>query len=443
MSLTAAEASRLALERTWAAIEDGACTVLVDSPPGAGKSTLVREIGRRYALRPLRQQVPVVVQTNDQADDMVRCFLRDGESGLPAITVGRLHSADYVPPPDIAAHASVTFSPTINTLRNCLVVVATAAKWAMVDHSNEWPFAIVDEAYQMRSDALLPIGAMMARLLLVGDPGQLAPFTIADDTRFRGRPLSPVETAATTILTTHPETTRIPLPVSWRLPHHAAKVISNAFYRAPFTSGTDVSARRLEVQCHPSNTCEAVLTAARTGWAYVELDDIIMPPNDQEAIFTLARLVRDILKAQIHVFDERGSRPLVPSDVAVGVTHRDQRDHVRTAMAGVLRKLGLPYNAITVDTANVLQGREFEIVLVWHPLSGRRDASSFHLDAGRLCVLLSRHRQACIVVSRAGIRDQLRTHPATDPVWLGESAPVTDGWHSHLTILDHLEAHRV
>jgi hypothetical protein len=30
------------------------------------------------------------------------------------------------------------------------------------------------------------------------------------------------------------------------------------------------------------------------------------------------------------------------------------------------------------------------------------DASAFHLDSGRLCVLASRHRQACVFVGRAG-----------------------------------------
>lgn len=443
MTEPAVIASQLALERTWSAIEDGAPTVLVDSPPGAGKSTLVREIGRRASRN---EQVPIVVQTNDQADDMVRGFLRDAEGGQPSIVVGRLHRAGYVPPADIASLPNVVFSSSINNLNTCQIVVAPAAKWAMIDLDNNWAFAIIDEAYQMRSDALLAVGSMMSRLLLVGDPGQLAPFTPADDTQFRGRPLSPIETAAATILTTHPETVRIPLPVSWRLPFHAAEVISNAFYRAPFISGTGPGVRRLEARIptlRSTKSSMAVSAAMRTGWAYLELDNAIMPPNDQEAISVLADLVRALLSAQITIHDERGTRYLSPSDIAVGVTHRDQRDHVRVAVAKVLDEFGIDQNAVNVETANVLQGREFEVVLVWHPLSGRRDASTFHLDAGRLCVLLSRHRQACIVIARGGVRDQLRMHPSTDPIWLGESAMMTDGWNAHLAVLDHLDAHRI
>jgi superfamily I DNA and/or RNA helicase len=127
-----------------------------------------------------------------------------------------------------------------------------------------------------------------------------------------------------------------------------------------------------------------------------------MPQTDPEAIAAIVDITRELIDAHITIRDEYGTRALQPNNIAVGVTHRGQRNHVRTALQNARARTGVPMNEVVVDTANVLQGREFEIVVVWHPLSGRRDASEFHLDAGRLCVLLSRHRQACIVVSRGG-----------------------------------------
>lgn len=67
-------------------------------------------------------------------------------------------------------------------------------------------------------------------------------------------------------------------------------------------------------------------------------------------------------------------------------------------------------------------------MIVVHPLSGRRDATAFHLEAGRLCVLTSRHRQACIVVAREGITELLDSHPSTDAVHLSVPAKFPDGW---------------
>lgn len=434
-----AAAAAAARENIWRAVASGERSTLVDSPPGAGKSTLVREISRRAHLL---AQVPIIVQTNDQADDMVRGLLADERRGAAPVHVGRLHSNSYAVPSDLSAKPGLTFSKSITDMRDSDVIVSTAAKWATIGLDQQWPFAIVDEAYQMRSDSLLPIGAMMERLLLVGDPGQLAPFTTADDSRFRGRPLSPLETAAATVLTTQPDTIRLALPVSWRLPSHAAGLIADAFYEIPFSAGTQSNQRRLRrgvTPMRPGRGAEAVARATREGWAYVELEEMPMPQADPEAVDAIVEVVRELVNADITVEDETGARPLDPSDVAVGVTHRDQRDHVRTALQLVRSSTGLPVDQVIVDTANVLQGREFEVVVVWHPLSGRRDASEFHLDAGRLCVLLSRHRQACIVISRGGTRDQLANHAPTEPVWLGETAPVLDGWHAHLTVLDHLD----
>jgi hypothetical protein len=126
----------------------------------------------------------------------------------------------------------------------------------------------------------------------------------------------------------------------------------------------------------------------------------------------------------------------VARDVAIGVAHTDQRDHVRAA----LDRAGLP--DVTADTANRLQGRQFEVTLVWHPLSGRRDATAFHLETGRLCVLASRHRQACVVVARAGIDAQLHEYPADEPVWLGTDPPPIDGWAANVGFLEHLARFR-
>ena len=106
-----AEAAATTREEIWATVAAGTRSTLVDSPPGAGKSTLVREIGRRARRR---AQVPIVVQTNDQADDMVRGFIVDQRRGAAPVRVGRLHGGDYVPPADLSGQQGLTFSKSIS-----------------------------------------------------------------------------------------------------------------------------------------------------------------------------------------------------------------------------------------------------------------------------------------------------------------------------------------
>lgn len=74
----------------------------------------------------------------------------------------------------------------------------------------------------------------------------------------------------------------------------------------------------------------------------------------------------------------------------------------------------LTADRIAVGTANRLQGREYDVTVVPHPLSGRPDATAFHLETGRLCVLAPRHRHASSVtnpVARATVNPDRSLRP--------------------------------
>jgi hypothetical protein len=163
--------------------------------------------------------------------------------------------------------------------------------------------------------------------------------------------------------------------------------------------------------------------------------------TDAEALEACARLAARLVRREATVFDPAyaGGRQVTADRIAIGASHRDQVAGIRAA----LDRYGEDVRAVTVDTANRLQGREYDVCIVLHPLSGRRDATAFHLETGRLCVLLSRHRHACVVVARAGIPDLLDAHPHTEPVHLGVPVKFPDGWEAHQAVLAHLAAHRV
>ncbi|RPE43642.1 AAA domain-containing protein [Streptomyces sp. Ag109_O5-1] len=430
----AAQATAAILHDTLHGTDRG---VVVDSPPGAGKSTLV--VRAALELADAGRPLMVVAQTNAQVDDLV---LRLAEKN-PELPVGRLHSSD-ADPYDKALDdlPNVRKSSKAADLGEASVVLSTAAKWAHVQVDEPWRHAIVDEAYQMRSDSLLAVAGLFERALFVGDPGQLDPFAIVGSEQWAGLSYDPSASAVSTLLAHNPGLPQHRLPVSWRLPASAAPLVSGAFYPyTPFRSGTGHGDRSLAfaVPSDGSGPDQVIDEAAESGWGLLELPARHTPRTDPEAVRAVATVVRRLLDRGGAATSERSPdpAPLTPDRIAVGTAHRDQAAAVRAALA----ELGV--SDVTVDTANRLQGREYDVTVVLHPLSGRPDATAFHLETGRLCVLASRHRHACIVVCRAGVTDLLDDYPSTEPVQLGTLVKFPDGWEANHAVLAHLAEHRV
>jgi hypothetical protein len=400
--------------------------VVVDSPPGAGKSTLV--VRAAGVLAATGSPLMIIAQTNEQVDDLIQ---RLGVAS-PELGVGRLSAVDYVPSERVRDHPACRVGPKVGDLGGPAVTIGTAAKWATVTEG-VWDWAIVDEAYQMRSDALLRVASRFSRALFVGDPGQLDPFSTVEVERWTGLSWDPMQSAVAVLLRHNPELPVHRLPVSWRLPASAAPVVAAAFY--PFTgfrSGTGPQDRSLTFSSGDGSPLDAVLdTAAATGWGLHELPARFTVRTDAEAAATCAALaVRALARAAIAT-SESGTVPLTADRIAIGAAHRDQVAAIRSFLPAAAA-------GVTVDTANRLQGREYDLTVVLHPLSGRRDATAFYLESGRLCVLTSRHRHACVIVARAGIAELLDAHPSTEPVHIGVPVKFPDGWEANQSMLAYL-----
>ena len=438
--MSLAEAAGLARQATARIVADMATAqrgVVVDSPPGAGKSTLV--VHAAAELADAGEPVIVVGQTNEQVDDLVDRLA----VARPDLLIGRLSAHGYTPTRRVLRHDNVRVEKAVSDLTDCPVALGTAAKWATVADTPAWPWAIVDEAYQMRSDLLLRVAGLFQKALFVGDPGQLDPFSTAETERWLGLSWDPMSSAVAVLLNHNPDIPVHTLPVSWRLPASAAPVVSEAFYPfTGFTSATSKEERTLGYATRPfgMNALDLALeAAAESGWALYELPGRHTLRTDGEAIRACAALAARLLQRGTVAYSEAAPEGAAVdgSRIAVGTAHRDQAAAVR----GVLAELGV--TDVVVDTANRLQGREFDVVIVLHPLSGRRDATAFHLEAGRLCVLTSRHRHACIVVARAGIPELLDAHPSVEPVHLGVPAKFPDGWEANQAMMAHLAKYRV
>lgn len=189
--------------------------VVVDSPPGAGKTTLVVHAAQ-HLTRP-QHPCMIVAQTNAQVDDLVIRLTQDA----PHLTVARLSGQSYWAPDRLQAGPNLIITTDARQAAAADVAVATASKWANVqDWHRRW--AIVDEAYQMRSDNLLQIAHLADQALFVGDPGQLDPFSTIPTQPWKGLAHDPMASAVSILLKMNPQLPVLSLPVSWRLPASAA-----------------------------------------------------------------------------------------------------------------------------------------------------------------------------------------------------------------------------
>jgi hypothetical protein len=308
------------------------------------------------------------------------------------------------------------------------------------------PFDIllIDESYQADSAKYFAAAGLAPLHLLVGDGGQISPFaTIDDPGRWRGLPEDPLQTAVGVLRRNHPGTPVYGMPITRRLDARAAAVARLFYADLPFAPAVLPGVRALRLRrgvaanCRQSRLDQALELAARTGWAHVELPRRPVLQADAETVDLLRDLVRRLFARSPRLRCERQPQLAVlrPGQVAVGVAHNDQKDFVRTALDAA----GL--GEVVVETANKLQGLEFEVVFVWHPLAGLPEADSFHLDPGRLCVLLTRHRQACVVVGHMGDRDLIEDQiPPPTAAYLGwDPDPLLDGWEVHREVFAALE----
>jgi hypothetical protein len=418
--------------------------VVAAAPAGAGKSHFVAATVGLLRAEGLR--VALAAPTNDQVQSLVERVKQLN----PDLPVAFVHGQGRQLPPGTAALPGVTQPSAADAQRQRdPLVIATVDKLADAFLRNGlggFDVLVIDEAYQADAARYYTAAGVAATHLLVGDTGQLDPFSPIDDaTYWRGGPEDPLQTAVGVLLRNHPGTPVHQIPVTWRLEPRAVPVARCFYPGHPFSAAVQPGVREMRLtRPGPGSQVLAPIDAAldeaaRHGWAHVTLPGAPVLTADPTTAVFIRELVHRLLARSAQVRCENrgpGFASLRPADIAVGVSHNDQKDLMRA----LLDSYDLP--GVRVDTANRLQGLTFEVVIAWHPLAGSTVTDAFHLDPGRLCVLLTRHRQACIVVGRDTDRALLEGVPPATPGFLGwDPDPVLDGWDAHEGVFQLLEPH--
>lgn len=380
-------ATAAALFATWS----GDPLVLIDSPPGAGKTTLITRLAQQLASR-AHLRVAIAGQTRVQAHDLAG---RIASLGQPVTLLGGRTERRPA-----GLHTEVTYQSNPGQLRReGGIVVATTARWLWTATNNYVAdVLLVDEAYQITYADLGALAAFTQQLVLVGDPGQIDPVVTGDTTRWNGQPEAPDRPAPHAILAAHgdEQVTRQRLHRSWRLGPATVALIQPAFYPGlPFTSARPEETLTLDGTHTPELTSIPITPTAET---------------DPLICHTVADRVRHLLTGTLTTAD--GTRPITAQDIAV-ITPRVTQSALTAALLADLPDL-------LIGTANAIQGAERPLAVVVHPLMGLPEVTPFGTDPGRTCVALTRHRAHATVIIDTNTAACLATaateHP--DDTWI-------------------------
>ena len=379
-------------------IRDEERLAVVQAPPGSGKTHLLLSAVEEAFGR--KQRVAVATQTRSQADDICRRLVNN--FGLTAIRF----VAQRAVSPDLPSEVQVVSDKRQLPPDRC-IVVATTAKWGLIELKHPFDVILVEEAWQMAWADFMLLGQVAARFLLIGDPGQIAPVVSIDTARWETAPRPPQRAAPDVVLEEQRDgCLRLTLPATRRLPSCTADLI-RPFYGFEFGSWAVPGGRRLVATRQISGGIGAAIQRLQHG----SVVGLTMPtppggpPLEEDAqLADLAiNTVRSILESQPDYWMDSERAALIPADIGLCATH-----HVMNAAMAV--RLGSELSSVAVDTPERWQGLERKVMVIVHPLSGVTRPSEFDLATGRLCVMASRHQISLVVVTRDHLFDTLENH---------------------------------
>jgi hypothetical protein len=296
------------------------------------------------------------------------------------------------------------------------IVVATTAKWSLIDVLFPFDVVFIEEAWQMGWADFMLLGQVAERFVLIGDPGQIPPVVSVDVLRWETSSRPPHIAAPRVILSDprlRPEQWQ--LPATRRLPYDAAALVRQ-FYDFEFGAIAQPGERSILATVSGKSAIDIVIdTLAQNSVAALTIPTPDEGPplnSDAELAKQAAALVQRLLNRNARVRIAGKTMPLEPEHVGMCSTHRVMNSELALSLPRSLR------GKVIVDTPERWQGLERPVMILVHPLSGVLRPSSFDLETGRLCVMASRHTAGAVVLARDHVTETLEgcIPSATQPV---------------------------
>ena len=404
---------------------------VVKAPPGSGKSYNLLE-ALEEALKSERR-IAIAAQTNNQVDDLCTRFC----DRFPKSRIIRFSSSSYEKPSDMSDRVDIVTNTKLLP-EGPSIIISTVAKYGLSEINNPYDVLFIDEAWQMTWADFLTLRDVSDRYVMIGDPGQIPPTVTISVDRWEVSPVAPHSPAPEVVLQNddlRAVTTVLNLDTCHRLPEDSVELVRHFydFFFGSFAKSGErflrptkkASPDRLDRALSKLNEHSTVMFTHPTGAEGVPVE------TDTELAEVVAGVARRLLELKCVVStskDEMGRpRALTPADIGIVSTHNQMNTAIQSALPADL----VGEHAIRVTTPERWQGLERAVMIAVHPLSGVQIPSAFDLETGRLCVMASRHKSACIFVTRDHVGTTLDSHlPSADQA-LGRGDVIGRGHAQH------------
>lgn len=352
-------------------IISGERVILVDSPPGGGKTetlvSIVSHLANRFAAD--LPNITVATPRREQALNLFHRLTDVMHHNQLELTVSRMPAPeapkDAPSARDLASQGRGTVR--INTVAGMKGLYAQKHK---VQGGRS--LLLIDETYQVDFADAAAAASKFDQIVMVGDPGQIGPVVTINTGAWERLRLAPHRRAPEAFARMDC-TVQLSMSTSYRLGPQTVATIA-PLYPFKFASG------------RPDRTL-----IDRAGAEVPELSSVEVPgaksSDDPRLLGAVARRVASLVGMTAMDTDAEGqttSGAVEQQDVAVVVALNSQV----SKLTGMLSAAGLDH--VTVGTADSLQGGQWRAVVSLDPMAGG-SASEHHLSLGRLCVMLSRH----------------------------------------------------